>query len=57
MNMRFNQKLNLKPANPIINRKIGLVLKFNSMMCTHAALDTSVDCSVDFILVHGGPLA
>lgn len=57
MNMRFNQKLNLKPANPIINWKIGLVLKFNSMMCTHAALDTSADCSVNFILVHGGPQA
>lgn len=43
MNTGFNKKLNLKLANPIINWKIGLVLKFNSVMYMYSVLETSVD--------------
>lgn len=54
--MRLNQRLNFKPAKPIINWKIGLVLRFNSVMCMYSVLDTSADSYfVDYILVHGGP--
>lgn len=55
MNMRLNKKLNLNPVNPIINWKIGLVLKFNGVLCM--CVRRFDDCFVDYILEHGSPQA